>query len=247
MSHAVKTILTPVALTIASLALPARAQQPVQAPPQITVTGEGQHSLPPDTAIVTMAVVREGDTAKAALGSSSQAMREVLGALRAAGIAERDVQTSGLSIQPRYVQRPSPLPGRPYPEVEQKISGYSVSNQLTIRIRKIADAGEVIDKVVAMGANQGGGIAFSVDDPKPALTEARKRAVDDAIAKARTLADASGVKLGRVTSIQEGGGRAHAMPMRAQAFDSMAKGVPLASGESTYESSVTMTFEIAWP
>lgn len=234
------------AFAFSTMAGQTQAQTP-PSPPQITVTGEGEHAMPPDMATITMAVVREADTARAAMAASSQAMREVLGALRGAGIAERDVQTSGLNIQPRYAQQVPPRPGQPYVELAPKIAGYSVSNQVTVRIRRIADAGDILDKVVALGVNQGGNIAFSVDDPKPALSEARRRAVADAIDKAMVLAEAAGVKLGRVSSMQEGSSRTHPMPMQARAFDSMAKGAPIAAGESTYQSHVTMTFEIERP
>ena len=167
-------------------------------------------------------------------------MKQVLAALKEAGVAERDLQTSGLSIQPRYTQPGKDRSGEP------KIAGYSVSNALTVRVRNLADAGGILDKAVGLGVNQGGGIAFVKDDIKPTLTEARKRAVADAVARARTLAEAADVKLGRILSIEEQSIMARPMPyggaVRMAASDAA---VPLASGENAYRTQVNVIFEIA--
>jgi uncharacterized protein YggE len=166
-------------------------------------------------------------------------MKQVLAALREAGVAERDLQTSGLSIQPRYAQ-----PGKE--RSEPKIAGYGVSNALTVRVRNLDEAGAILDKAVGLGVNQGGGIAFVKDDLGPTLTEARKRAVTDALARARTLAEAANVKLGRILSIEEQSAMPRPMPyggpLRMAAADAA---VPLAAGENSYRTQVTVVFEIA--
>ncbi len=208
-------------------AAPAAAQDSAAArlPPRISVMGEGEASVAPDMAVVTLSVLREAGTAREALNANSAAMKEVLDALKAAGIAERDIQTSRLDIQPRYSQ-----PSRDKPQ-EPKIVGYAVSNEVTVRIRKLAEAGAIIDKVVGLGVNQGGGISFVKEDLKATMTEARKRAVADALDKARTLAEAAGVKLGPILSIEENAAPprpiAYAAPMRKAAAD---MSLPLASG-----------------
>lgn len=223
-------------------AAPAAAQDSAAArlPPRISVMGEGEASVAPDMAVVTLSVLREAGTAREALNANSAAMKEVLDALKAAGIAERDIQTSRLDIQPRYSQ-----PSRDKPQ-EPKIVGYAVSNVVTVRIRKLAEAGAVIDKVVGLGVNQGGGISFVKEDLKATMTEARKRAVADALDKARTLAEAAGVKLGPILSIEENAAPprpiAYAAPMRKAAAD---MAVPLASGENSYQTQVSVVFEIA--
>lgn len=230
------------ACAAALLPAAAGAQQPPVPQPQIVVTGEGEATAAPDMAVVTMAVLREGETARSALTASNQGMREVLGALRGAGIAERDIQTSGLSIQPRYANQRGCVSGQ---ACDPRISGYTVSNQVTVKIRKIADAGEILDRVVGLGVNQGGHISFALDDPKPVVTEARKRAVADALDKARTLAEAAGVKLGPILTIHEGGqGPRPPMPYARAEMAMSAKAVPIAAGESTYHSNVSMTFSI---
>lgn len=219
-------------------AMPAAAQDAASGRelPRISVVGEGEASVAPDMAVVTLSVLREAATAREALAANSTAMKEVLDALKAAGIAERDIQTSRFNIQPRYTQSKTQEP---------KIAGYAVSNEVTVRIRKLAEAGSVIDKVVDLGVNQGGGIAFVKEDLKETLTEARRRAVADALDKARTLAEAAGVKLGPVLSIEENAAPprpiAYAAPMRAAAE----KAVPLASGENSYQTQVSVVFEIA--
>jgi uncharacterized protein YggE len=222
-------------------ALPAAAQDAeARRPlPRISVTGEGEVSVAPDMAIVNLSVVREADTAKAALAANSAAMKQVLDALKAAGIAERDVQTANFTIQPRYQQPPRDKPQDP------KIIGYSVSNEVTVRIRKLDEAGGIIDKVVGLGVNQGGGISFVKEDTKAVMTEARKRAVADAMEKARTLVEAAGVKLGPVLSIGENSVPSRSMPYPAAPMRMAAeKAVPLASGENSYQTQVNIVFEI---
>jgi uncharacterized protein YggE len=225
----------------ALLSAPATAQQSSSQPsPRISVIGEGEVSVAPDMAILNLTVLREAETARAALTANNEAMKQVLAALKEAGVAERDLQTSGLSIQPRYAQPAKDRSGEP------KIAGYSVSNALTVRVRNLADAGGILDKVVGLGVNQGGGIAFVKDDMKPTLTEARKRAVADAVARAKTLAEAADIKLGNIIAIEEQSSMPRPMPyggaLRMAAKDAS---VPLESGENTYRTQVNVIFEIA--
>lgn len=232
---------TSLACAAAMLSAPAVAQQaPAQPSPRISVAGEGEVSVAPDMAILTLSVVREADTAREALSASNEAMKQVLAGLKAAGIAERDLQTAGLNIQPRYTQ-----PGPQAKPQAPKISGYSASNALTVRIRDLSAVGAILDKTISLGVNQGGDISFVNDDLKPSLTEARKRAVTDAMARARTLADAAGVKLGRILSIEEPSLRSGPMPMgkimRAAAADGF---VPVERGENSYSTTVNLVFEI---
>jgi len=208
--------------------------------PRISVIGEGEVNVAPDMAILNLSVLREADTARAALTANNEAVKQVLAALKEAGVAERDLQTAGLNIQPRYAQPGKDRAGEP------KIAGYSVSNALTVRVRNLADAGGILDKVVGLGVNQGGGIAFVKDDMKPTLTEARKRAVADAVARAKTLAEAAEIKLGKILSIEEQSSMPRPMPyggtLRMAAKDAS---VPLESGENTYRTQVNVIFEIA--
>jgi uncharacterized protein YggE len=231
--------LLPLALA-ATLALPLAARAADQPPvPQISVSGQGEAALAPDMAWLSLSIRREADTARAAMDDASKAAADVIAALKQAGVASRDLQTSGLNIEPRYVY-PKDNDGTQQP----KLVGYAVTNSLSVRVRDLARLGELIDSSVTLGVNQGAGISFDNDDPAAALTEARSRAVADAIAKARTLAEAAGVKLGRVLQISESSAPAP-MPMQAKAFRAAdAASVPIEAGENTYHVDVNVSFEI---
>jgi uncharacterized protein YggE len=195
-------------------------------------------AVKPDLALVRLTVMREAPTASEALAADNKAMGDVLAALKAEGIADRDLQTANLSISPRYSNASPQKPDEP-----AKIVAYQVANSLTVRIRDIDKAGEVIDKAVKLGVNEDGGITFANDDPSAATTEARKRAVADAVKKAHTLAEAAGVRVGRVLKISEQSYAPRPMPMRAKSF-AAAEAVPVAPGENSYRVTVSMTFEL---
>jgi uncharacterized protein YggE len=234
-------LLLAAALSVPSLAA---AQQPPRPPhqPRIHVAGEGEASVAPDMAIVSLSVMREAETAREALDQNNTAIAEVIAALKEAGIEARDLQTAGLQINPRYVF-PQDNSGEP-----PRIQGYQVSNTLTVRIRDISKVGEIIDKSVSLGVNQGGSISFTNSDSSATVTEARKRAVKDAVSRATTLAEAAGVKLGSIVEISEHSMMPQPMPISAQAFKmeaSVADAVPVEAGENTYRVQVSVTFEIA--
>ena len=122
-----------------------------------------------------------------------------------------------------------------------------MNNTLSVRLRDVAKVGAVLDKAVTLGVNQGGGISFTNDDPAATLTEARKRAVKDAMDKARTLAEAAGVNLGRIVEMSEQNFREPPMPytMKSMARDAEAQSVPVEAGENVYRVQVSVTFEIS--
>ena len=210
--------------------------------PVINVLGEGQASVAPDMAVLTLSVVRNGKTAEAALSASSAAMKDVLSAIKSDGIADRDIQTSNFSIYPQY-RHPDPKGGVIEPP---QVIGYEVSNTLTLKVRDLQKLGGLIDRSVKLGVNQGGQITFTNDKPDDVMTEARKKAVAEALAKARTLTDAAGVKLGRILEISENSMRPAPQPMMrmAMAKDMAAEVVPVAGGENTYTVTVNVTFAL---
>ena len=210
--------------------------------PVIVVSGQGDASVVPDLAIVNLSVAETAKTAREALDINNGAMTAVTKSLKDQGIADRDMQTSGLSIQPQY-SYPQNEDGSPKLPV---LNGYTVTNGLTVRVRDLAKLGAIIDQSVTSGVNQGGDIRFTNDDPEKALEEARAKAVKNAAAKAKTLADAAGVKLGRVVEISESAGGADPQPMmRMQMAKEAADSVPIAAGENTYTVNVSVTFAIA--
>jgi len=225
---------------IAAPGIAAADEKPV---PRITVVGEGETAASPDMAILSLSVLREADTARAALDADNKAMADVIDAMKKAGIADRDLQTSGLSIDPRYsnVKQDSKA------QEEPKIIGYRVVNTLTVRIRDLDKLGAVIDSSVSLGVNQGGGITFTNDDMSKPMQQARKRAMEDAIARARTLTEAAGVKTGKIVEISEQSYRPMPRPMamKARSFAAAPEdAVPVQAGENTYHATVTVTFEI---
>ena len=167
---------------------------------RILVTGQGSADLAPDMAILTLSVTRQAETARTALDANSLAMKEVLTAMKTEGIKPRDLQTSGFSIQPKYIYPPQKSSGEREPP---RIVGYTVRNSLTVRVRDITAVGAILDKSVSLGVNEGGNIMFTNDDPSEAITQARINAVKNAMAKANTLADAAGVKTGKLLEISE--------------------------------------------
>lgn len=202
----------------------------------ISVTGEGVVEATPDIATISLGVTTEAPTAAEAMAANSAALNAVLDRLRGAGVEERDLQTSNLTLNPNWVGYDS---GK-----APTISGYTASNMLTVRVRALASLGTVLDSAITDGANTLNGVTFGVAEPRPAMDEARKKAVADAVARATLLVEAAGAKLGPVVSITESSGFAPPMPMfRMEA--SADSSVPVAGGEVGLTASVTVVFEIA--
>ncbi len=225
----------------AAIALPAAAHAADPAPRRIVVLGEGEAAVKPDMAILTLTVMREALTAREALDANNKAMAEVVAAMKASGMADRDLQTAGVQINPRY-----DYTNKPDGTQEAKLAAYQVSNTLTVRVRDLAKTGEILDKSVTLGVNQGGGLVFSNDDPSATLTEARKKAVADAMDKARTLSEAAGVKLGQVLEISDVSYAQPPMPIVAKAYGGAADqaAVPVEAGENAYKVQINVTFEL---
>lgn len=216
------------------------AQEKARDPAAIRVTGEGQASIAPDMAIISLAVVSEAKTAREALDGNNASMASTITAMKEFGIAAKDLQTSGFSIQPRYFY-PKNSNGEQRPP---QIVGYTVSNQLTVRVRDLARLGEVLDKSVSLGANSGGDIRFTNDDPARAIEQARVEAMKDAMSRAKTLAEAAGVELGPIMEISENFSHSPPVPIvRARAMEMKADAsVPIEAGENSY----TVTVNAAW-
>lgn len=210
----------------------------------ISVSGTAKANVAPDLAILNLGVLRQAKTAREALNANSAAMKKVLASMQQAGIEERDLQTSNFSIQPRYdyhrpkkgeVQRPP------------RIVGYTVSNTLTVRVRDLSKVGEVLDRSVTLGVNNGGNIVFTNDDPKSAISTARAKAMKDAMSKAGVLTQAANVELGSIISIDESFSRPQPIRMargKMMADAMVAESVPIAAGENTYSVTVNVRWEI---
>ncbi len=203
---------------------------------RITVTGEATVQATPDMATISLGVTTEGKTAAAAMASNNAALQVVLDRLRAAGIEERDLQTSNLSLNPNWVGYDSGS--------APTIAGYIATNMLSVRVRALDSLGGVLDAAITDGANTMNGMTFEVSEPRPVLDAARKMAVADARARALLLIGAAGGTLGRMVAISENAGYGAPQPMFRSASDSVSA-VPVASGQVGLTASVTITYEFS--
>jgi len=228
--------LIPFAL-LASLSLPAFAGT-------IAISGHGEVTASPDTAFVTSGVTTQGATAREALDLNTKAMTDLLASLKASGIAERDVQTSGFSVSPNYVYTEErDANGYTMPP---KINGYQVSNTVTVRVRALDTLGAILDKSVTVGANTINGVTFAVADTSELLNEARKAAFADARTKAELYATAAGAKLEDIVSISEGQDIGTPEPYMLKSMTAAAPraDVPIATGELSFAINVSVQWEL---
>lgn len=205
---------------------------------RLDVVATGEVTRVPDIARISAGVVTQAPTAAAALSANGARMNRVIAALRAAGVAERDIQTSAVNLSPsyRYAENMPPV-----------LTGYGASNQVTIRFRDIRTSGTILDTLVREGANQINGPSLEIDKPAPALDEARVIALRNARARADVYAQAAGMRVTRILSISENGGDYRPPPpgpmmeMRSMNGDAQTKIVP---GEQAIAVSVSVTFEL---
>src|SRR3989304_6170157 len=181
--------------------LPARAAERL-----VTVTGEATVSVAPDMAVIRIGVTSQGKTARDASDANARQMTAVLAAIKDGGLAERDMQTSRLSLQPQY----DPNKGG-----TARLLGFQVTNQLTIKIRDVAKMPGILDRAIGAGANEMSGIEFVVSQQSKLLDQARAEAIADAHRKAALYARAAGAKLGQVVAIAEEGSAPPSFPMKA--------------------------------
>lgn len=205
---------------------------------RITVVGQGSIEMVPDMATVSVGVVVQADTGAAAMAQNALAFEAVLAQLKTAGIEARDVQTSNLSLSPRWGKSASSFGGN-------KIAGFVASNTVTVRVRDLARLGEVLDVVVQSGANSFHGLHFGLQEPLPIHDAARKAAVADALHKAQLYAGGAGVSLGDVLSISDASQRSgDPVMMTMQADMVQSRAVPVAQGEISVGANIAMVFEI---
>ncbi len=230
------------ALAFAAPALAQPAGHMNHHPATLVVTGEGRASAAPDLALIRIGVETRAETAEAAMAENARQAGAVIEAAKARGVAAKDIQTSDLSIWPVYEDYRS---GEARPP---KLVGFQVSNQVSVRLRDLAAAGEAIGALVSVGANRMNGIDFGFADDGALRDEARRRAVADAKRKAELYAEAAGVRLGPIKRIEEAGFVSGPRPMmRAAAMMDEAAAPPIEAGESEISASVSIVWEIDAP
>jgi len=202
----------------------------------LVVTGLGEASATPDLATISLGAISEGATAAEALAKNNEAMNALFAMLGEAGIARDDIQTSSFSVNPQYVSV-NPDGSGPW-----RVSGYQVQNQVSVKVRDLANLGTVLDKAVSAGSNSINGISFSIDDDDAVMSKARVAAIADARKQAEELATAAGVRLGEVLSITTGGSVVPPPVYYDTAVFKAESAVPTAPGLSAASVSVTVTF-----
>ncbi len=203
----------------------------------LTVQAEAEVRVAPDVATLSTGVVTTAATGKEALAQNAQRMNAMLTGLKAAGVADRDIQTSGISLQPQYVYNTNEAP---------KLTGYQASNAVNVTVRKLDQVGSVMDSMASRGASNLNGPNFTVDNPEPLLDEARTLAVKKAITRANLYARAASMKVKRIVAIAEGSVQ-RAEPVMQMQMRSAAKSsdeTPVEAGRISQPASVTMTFEL---
>lgn len=207
---------------------------------EIIVQGTGEVAQAPDMATISLGARFAAKSADEALGEVNERTAAVIATLKAMGIEAKHIQTSGLYLDPVWDDSKTQHGFR-------RIRGYTAGNTLTITVLDLAILGDVLDEVVADGANAFNGLQFGLQDESGALNEARRRAVEDARAKAELYAETAGVSLGAIVSITEGGVvRPQPMMMERAAF-AMADSVPIEAGEVATRAEINITYEIAEP
>jgi len=202
----------------------------------ISVTGKGEIFIKPDIAKISVSVEKEAVSIADVQKQATDAINKIVEFLKSSGIEDKDIKTTNYSIYPRY----------DYLRTGQVFRGYVVSQTLDVKIRKIDDAGKILAGATSAGANQIGGVSFTVDNEEAVKQEARQKAIADAKEKARQLAKDLGIKIGRLTNFSESGNGDIIMPY-AMKSETLGTGGPepeIPSGENKVTVTVNLTYQI---
>ncbi|WP_208347815.1 SIMPL domain-containing protein [Pseudaestuariivita rosea] len=222
-------------LSFIALAIPAVAETERT----ITVQGQAEVSVTPDMATLQLGVISDGATASAALTENSETVAQMLSLLQENGVAAEDIQTSNLNLNPLYVRNSARQDQPP------QISGYRVSNTVSVQVKDLDRLGDIIGIVTENGVNQFYGLNFGLRDSDVAMNQARQEAVADARARAELYVQAAGAAVGPVMSISEfiqqpvGPGPT----MQMQSMERAA--VPIAEGQMDIRATVTVVYSLA--
>lgn len=202
----------------------------------VTVSASATVSAKPDMARILSGVQTEAVSAQSATSENTKVMANLVDGLKALGVEAKDIQTSNFSVQPRYQHNRD---GRP-----PRIDGYQVSNEVSILIRDLKSVGDILDKMIGLGANQMRGLSFEVSEAETLRDGARTQAIANARRRAELYAKAAGAEVGEVVEIREGsGGYEGPRPVMA-ARREMSAAVPIEAGEQELSASVTVTWAL---
>ncbi len=215
---------------------PATTPTPGTPTSDIGVSAMGQVFAKPDTAIAQLGVDITASTLVTATTNADTQMNAVIAKLTALGVDDKDIQTTNYSV--------NPITSNPKEGETPAITGYHVSNIVQVKIRNLDNVGTILDGAMGAGANSLNSLEFTVDDPTALQTQARTQAVQAAMAKAKTLADAAGVKLGPITSITENVQTPIVFAQRTFAAPSAAGVAP--GPVETGQTQITVTVEMHW-
>ena len=207
---------------------------------QISVIGEASIQVPPTLALITLGVTDEAEQAVDAMRTVSKSMVAVIDRLHRAGLDPDDMQTQQISVSPNWARSGSLSSSN-----DRKITSFSASNTLQVRVRDLDKLGEILDQVLQAGANEFRGLQFGVSDPAEVQNQIRGSAVEDAIRKAEQLAKAAAVTLGPVMSITDQGGGGGGRPMAMEMARSSA--MPVEAGQLSFSHNVSVVFAISTP
>jgi uncharacterized protein YggE len=229
-----------IALCVTPLATPVLAQadeaRGAFAATTLRLSASGEVETLPDMATITLGVETTAASAVDASRANAELMNRVIGALKASGVADRDTQTSQLSLSPQYVYEANHPP---------HLTGYQASNQVRVAVRDLSKLGRTADAVVGAGATNVGQIEFGLTNPVAAQNSARVAAVKSLEDKASLYAQATGYRIGRLVNITEGGSVRTSPPMPMMALAAKAEAVtPVATGQLTVHIDVTGVFEL---
>lgn len=203
----------------------------------LNLAAYGETQVAPDMASISLGVTTQARTAGQALSDNAARMAQVMAALKAAGIAAKDIRTSGLNLNAQYAYDQGQAP---------RLTGYQAANQVSITVRDLSRLGAAVDATVGAGANQVNGISFGLADPTAAENAARESAVRALQAKADLYARATGYRVSRLVSLSEGGGEAPRAPVPMMAMARMQKAETAVSpGELTVRVDVNGLYELA--
>lgn len=230
-----------VALLFLVLAPPALAQTAADTAFRATtlnLNATGESKAAPDMATITLGVSVQAPSAAQAMALNAQRMSDVVAALRRQGLADADIQTSNLSLNPQYVYAQNQ---------PAKLTGYQANNDVSIRVKDLRRLGAVIDAVTAAGANQINGIGFGLSSPAAAENDARREAVKALTARAELYAQATGYHVARLVNLSEGGGYQPPAPRAFMAgfAKSAAPSTPIEAGELTVRIDLQAVYELA--